>query len=88
VNLAVDGAAERTDNDPMHTNLDNLIPPDVAADNQAILEHILTGRPLTPEVARRVRERAERITEEIRQQHGLVDIGVPTIRALRDGNDE
>jgi hypothetical protein len=86
--LGVDVPMERADNNAMDTNQNSVIPPDVAADNQAVLDHILTGRPLAPEVARRVRERAERITEEIRHKHGVVDIGVPTIRALRDGNDE
>jgi len=63
-------------------------PPDVLADTRAVMEHLTTGTPLPPEIARRVRERAERITEEIRQTHGVLDIGVPAIRALRDGEDE
>jgi hypothetical protein len=28
----------------------------------------------------------DRIREEIRRQHGVLDIGVPAIRALRDGD--
>jgi hypothetical protein len=60
------------------------IPSDLQADTQAILNHLTAGAPLPPEVARRVRERAAAITEEIRRRHGVLDIGVPAIRALRD----
>jgi adenosyl cobinamide kinase/adenosyl cobinamide phosphate guanylyltransferase len=59
------------------------IPPDEAADNQAVIDHVLTGRPLDAEIARRIEERAERIRQRIFQEHGLVDIGVPAIRELR-----
>ena len=62
-----------------------VIPPDLLADTQAVIEHIVAGKLLDPEVARRVRERADRIREEIRQIHGILDIGVPAIRELRDG---
>ena len=52
------------------------------------MEHLTTGTPLDPEIARRI-VRAERITEAIRQTHDLLaDIGVPAIRALRDGEDD
>lgn len=61
------------------------IPPDLLADTQAVIDHIVSGKFLDPEVARRVRERAERIRGEIRQKHGILDIGVPAIRELRDG---
>lgn len=54
-----------------------------AADEQAILDHALHGKPLAPEVRRRVRARAARITADIRAQHGVLDIGVPAIRELR-----
>ncbi len=47
------------------------------------MEHVTTGKPLDPEIYRRVRARAQRITEEIRQKHGLLDIAVPIIRELR-----
>ncbi len=61
-----------------------VIPPDLLADTRAVLDHAISGKPLDPEIARRVWERAERIREEIRQQHGVLDIGVPAIRELRD----
>jgi len=38
-----------------------------------------------PEEMRRACERMDRIREQIRQRHGLLDIGVPAIRELRDG---
>ena len=68
---------------PTETN--RVIPPDLLADTQAVIEHVVSGKRLDSEIARRVRERAERIREEIRQQHGVLDIGVPAIRELRDG---
>ena len=67
----------------MNTPNSNGIPPDVLADIQAVADHLATGKPLDPEVARRVRERGARITEEIRRKYGLVDIAVPAIRELR-----
>lgn len=37
-----------------------------------------------PQAARQACERMDRIREEIYRQHGLLDIGVPAIRELRD----
>jgi hypothetical protein len=67
------------------TETNRVIPDDLRADTQAVLDHVVSGKPLDPEVARRVWGRAERITEEIRRRHGALDIGVPAIRELRDG---
>lgn len=50
---------------------------EVMADNQAIIDHLTSGKPLDAELVARVRQRAERITEEIRCKHGVLDIGVP-----------
>jgi len=61
----------------------NGLPPDLAADTQAILDHLTSNKLLDPEVARRIRERGNRIREEILQKHGVLDIGVPAIRELR-----
>ena len=72
------------DNPIMETAVHLDIPPELRADTQAVLDHLTSGAPLDPEVARRVRERAAAITEEIRRRHGVLDIGVPAIRALRD----
>ncbi|MBY0522199.1 MAG: hypothetical protein K2R98_02305 [Gemmataceae bacterium] len=61
------------------------LPADLAADTQAILDKLMTGKVVDPEVARRIRERGDRIREAILQKHGVLDIGVPAIRELRDG---
>src|SRR5258708_33966725 len=37
-----------------------------------------------PDAERGACERMDRMREEIRQKHGLLDIGVPSIRELRD----
>jgi acyl-coenzyme A synthetase/AMP-(fatty) acid ligase len=42
---------------------------DEAADAQSVIEHAMTGKPLDPEIARRVRERSERATERLRQKY-------------------
>jgi hypothetical protein len=60
------------------------LPIDLQSDTEAILAH-LAGKPLDPAVARRIRERGDRIREETFQEHGLLDIAVPAIRELRDG---
>lgn len=49
-----------------------------------LVEHIATRKPLDPEVYRRIREHAERIAEELRKQHGEMDIAVDLIREVRD----
>jgi len=43
------------------------------ADAEAVYRHAFEGEPLDPEVARRVHERAARVTEEIYRAHGLID---------------
>jgi hypothetical protein len=58
-------------------------PSDLQADTEAILAY-LAGQPLDPAIARRIRERGDRIREQIRSEQGVVDIGVPAIRELRD----
>jgi adenosyl cobinamide kinase/adenosyl cobinamide phosphate guanylyltransferase len=56
----------------------------VLADLNAVMERIATGKPLDAESSRRIRQRAERITEEIRKKHGELDIAVELIREIRD----
>lgn len=53
-------------------------------DAQAVLDHVIAGTPIEPELARRVRERAEAIRQEILASHGVQEIGVQLIRQLRD----
>jgi hypothetical protein len=54
------------------------------ADAQAVMAHLLTGAPLDPEVERRVRQRSERGTEEVRRKFGTVEVAVELIREGRD----
>jgi hypothetical protein len=60
--------------------------PQEQADEAAVLRHALHGEPLGPEVARRVHERAARVTEEIFRLHGEID--TETINALFRDDDE
>jgi hypothetical protein len=53
-------------------------------DKDALLERITTGKPLDPEVYRRIREKGTRITEELRRAYGEMDIAVELIREVRD----
>ncbi|HVA50883.1 MAG TPA: hypothetical protein VNH11_31360 [Pirellulales bacterium] len=69
--------------------LDNFImsteaKPILDADTEALMERVLHGKPLDPEVYRRIREEGDRITEEIRRQHGTIEIAVDLIREIRD----
>jgi hypothetical protein len=65
-------AAEISESDPL-----------VASDEEAVMAHYLTGKPIDPEVVERVHARAQAIREETFRKHGLVDIAVPAIRELR-----
>ena len=58
--------------------------PTVDADTEALMERVLHGKPLPPDVYRRIREEGDRITEEIRRQYGTVEIAVDLIREIRD----
>ncbi len=62
------------------------IDPQVEADREAVYRHAFGGVPLDPDVARRVQERAARITEEIYRRHGLIDD--ETFQKLLDDEDE
>jgi hypothetical protein len=42
-------------------------------DFEAVLKHAFEGKPLDPDVARRIQERSAQITERIREKHGVVD---------------
>lgn len=57
---------------------------DQTADAQAVIEHAITGKPLDPDIARRVRERSEQATAALRRKHGTLNIAVGLIREVRD----
>jgi hypothetical protein len=67
----------------MGTTAKSLIPPDVMAELQAAAERAARGL-RDPEEVRQACEEMDRIREEIRRQHGVLDIGVPAIRELRE----
>jgi hypothetical protein len=67
------GAAESTDEATQ-----------VRADLKAVINSLVTKTPLDPAVARRVQERSERITQEIYERHGLLNVAVDLIREARD----
>jgi hypothetical protein len=56
---------------------------DTRADEEAVMASFVAGTPVDPEVARRVHARAMKIRDEIFMRHGVVDIGVQSIRELR-----
>jgi hypothetical protein len=62
-------------------------PPQELADQDAVLWHALRGEPLDPEVSRRLRDRAARVTEEVRRLHGDLD-NAAIDELFRDDPDE
>jgi hypothetical protein len=71
----------------MDTHDDNGIPPELLAEMQRAVDLAAKGI-RDPEAMRRACEDMDRLREEIFRREGLLDIGVPAIRALRDGEDE
>jgi hypothetical protein len=58
--------------------------PQAQADSEAVMRHVIDGTPIDPELKRRVEERADRITEEILQKHGFIDVD----KLIHDARDE
>ena len=67
----------------MNTTETNVVSPDVMADAQLIVECVAAKLPIPPEVVRRVEQEADKITERLRREYGVLDIGGPAIRELR-----
>ncbi len=83
--MDVDSDSWNSDNFRMSTDATTInLPPQLVADADAVIHAAMNRAPLDPEVARRVHDRAARITEEIRRKHGVLDVAVPAIRELRD----
>jgi succinate dehydrogenase/fumarate reductase flavoprotein subunit len=59
------------------------IPADLMAELQEAADRAAKGV-RDPEAMRRACEDIDRVREEIRQRHGVLDIGGPAIRQLRD----
>jgi hypothetical protein len=66
------------------TESNSPIPPHVMAELQAAADRAAKGI-RDPEILAKACERMDRLREEIRRQHGILDVGVPAIRELRDG---
>jgi hypothetical protein len=66
------------------TEPNSLISPQIMAELKAAADHAAKGF-RDPEIMAKSCERMDRLREEIRQKHGMLDIGVPAIRELRDG---
>ncbi|HEX4589999.1 MAG TPA: hypothetical protein VH120_08730 [Gemmataceae bacterium] len=56
----------------------------IRADLKAVLDSVINKTPLDPVIARRVRERGERIRKEVYERHGLLNVAVDLIREGRD----
>jgi hypothetical protein len=67
----------------METKFASTIPPEIMAKLQEAADRAAAGI-RDPEAMRAACERMDRIREEIYREHGLLDIGVPAIRELRD----
>ena len=59
------------------------IPPELLAELQEAADRAARGV-RDPEVMRQAAASMDRLREEIRQTHGLLDIAVPAIREFRD----
>jgi hypothetical protein len=55
------------------------------ADLRAVIDSFISKKPLDPETSRRIQERSERITEELRRRYGELNVAVDLIREVRDG---
>ena len=64
------------------TETNHVFPPEVRAEIEAAVRRSMSGV-RDPEAMRRACERMDRLSEEVRRQHGVLDIGVPAIRELR-----
>lgn len=66
------------------TRATSAIPPEVMAALKEAADRAARGV-IDPEAMRRAAERMDRMREETYRKHGLLEIGVPAIRELRDG---
>lgn len=80
---SLDRLERSQDNASMNKPFQSQIPPALMAEMREAADRLAKGI-RDPEAMRRSAERMDRIREEIRQKHGILDIGVPAIRELRD----
>ena len=68
----------------MSIDLKNVgIPPELMAELEEATRYAASGV-RDPEVMRKAAESMDHLREDIRRKHGVLDIGVPAIRELRD----
>ncbi|MBI1899991.1 MAG: hypothetical protein HYS13_02605 [Planctomycetia bacterium] len=79
--FVVDGTAYLSKNTVMSTDVEQS---EALADLEALCSSLAAGRPVDPDLAKRIRERSERIREEIRRKHGVLDVAVQLIREARE----
>jgi hypothetical protein len=60
------------------------LPPDVLDDMTAVADALAAGRPVPSEVARRIRERADKVQKQLLRQYGVRQIAVDLIRQGRE----
>ena len=53
------------------------------ADLDAVLKHVTEGTPIDPALSRRVQERSENMTAELRRKHGELNVAVGLLREVR-----
>jgi hypothetical protein len=58
--------------------------PTLDADTEAVLQRIVHGTRLPPDIYKRIRDRGDQLREEMRQKYGTVEIAVDLIREIRD----
>jgi hypothetical protein len=81
---ALDTPNSGADNGKMKTAKKSPIPPEIMAELQKAADKAAKGI-RDPEEMRKASEEMDRIREEIYNKHGILDIGVPAIRELREG---
>jgi hypothetical protein len=58
------------------------------ADLDEVYRLLTEGQPVSdPELVRRIRERSEAARHAVFERNGVLDIAVPYVRALRDGDE-
>ena len=60
------------------------IPTDVMNDAQAVADAVAVGKPVDPEVGRRVHERSRLAQAELLKKFGVREIAVDLIREIRE----
>ena len=59
------------------------IDPQDLADLDSVMRHVIDGTAVEPDLARRIRERSQKITEETRRKYGEIDVDA-LLHSVRD----